>query len=99
MTSTGNIGRLGNQIIRNLAVNLIAEKYNLKVDYFNKDLIEKIGINLFSGNNIYDIHQELNDDNYFSIYNCSNLNFNLNPHNAFFQTKEITNFLYDYLHT
>ena len=32
MTSTGNNGRLGNQIIRNLAVSLIAEKFNLKVN-------------------------------------------------------------------
>ena len=40
-TTTGNNGRLGNQIIRNLAVSLIAEKYNLKVDYYNKELITK----------------------------------------------------------
>ena len=99
VTFTGNNGRLGNQIIRNLAVSLIAEKHNLKVNYFNKDLISKLGINLFSGSNIYDNIKILNDDNYFSIYNYDNLNYNLNPNNSFFQTKEITNFLYDYLHT
>ena len=99
MTSTINNGRLGNQIIRNLAVSLIAEKYNLKVEYCNKDLINKLGIELFSGNNIYTIFQDLTDDNYFTIYNCNNLNYNLQPNNNFFQTKEITNFLYNYLHT
>lgn len=99
MTSTtGNNGRLGNQIIRNLAVSLIAEKHNLKVTYFNKELINQLGISLFSGENIYSQIQPLTDDNYFSIYNSHNLRNNLNPNNNYFQTKEITNFLYNYLH-
>jgi hypothetical protein len=98
MTSTGCLGRLGNQIIRNLAVSLLAEKHNLKVDYFNKDVIKKLGIELFSGNNSYNCIQYLTDDNYFTIYNSYELNYNLNPNENFFQTKEITNFLYDYLH-
>jgi hypothetical protein len=39
MTSTiEGEGRLGNQIIRNLAVSLLAEKHDLKVDYYNKTL-------------------------------------------------------------
>ena len=99
MTSTNKIGRLGNQIIRNLAVSLLAEKNNLKVDYSNKDLINKLGIELFSGNNSYEYINYLTNDNYFTIYNSDNLNYNLNPNNNFFQTKEITNFLYTYLHT
>ena len=99
MTSTGNNGRLGNQIIRNLAVSLIAEKFNLKVNYYNKDLINKIGIELFSGSKTYKCINLLTDDNYFSIYNCNNLNYNLQPNKNYFQTKEITNFIYNYLHT
>lgn len=99
MTSTiGNNGRLGNQIIRNLAVSLIAEKHNIKVNYYNKDLINKLGINLFSGINVYNSIQELTDNNYFTIYNCDNLKDNLNPNESFFQTKEITNLLYNHLH-
>jgi hypothetical protein len=102
MTSTigdiGKIGRLGNQIIRNLVVSLLAEKHNLKVDYLNKDLIHKLGIELFSGSNIHQIMYELKDDNYFAIYNCDSLHYNLNPNKSFFQTKEITNFLYNHLH-
>ena len=97
ITTTENNGRLGNQIIRNLAVSLIAEKYDLKVNYCNKDIIEKLGIELFTGNNVYNTTEILNDSNYFSIYNCENLNYNLNPNNNFFQTNEITNFLYLYL--
>jgi hypothetical protein len=99
MTTTSNFGRLGNQIIRNLAVSLIAEKNDLKVNYYNKDLINKLGIDLISGSKTYNQTHILNDDNFFSIYDCSNLNYNLDPNEAFFQTKEITNFLYNYLHT
>jgi hypothetical protein len=98
MTSTGSNGRLGNQIIRNLAVSLLAEKHNLKVDYYNKHLINKLGIELFSGSNLYNHIQYLTDDNYFTIYNSDELNYNLNPNNNYFQTKEITTFLYNYLH-
>jgi hypothetical protein len=100
MTTTDeNNGRLGNQIIRNLAVSLLAEKHNIFVNYSNKDLISKIGIELFSGDNLYISIQELTDDNYFAIYNCDELKSNLEPNKDYFQTKEITNFLYNYLHT
>ena len=100
MTSTtGNLGRLGNQIIRNLAVSLVAEKNNLKVDYYNKQLINKLGIELFSGSNTYEKIDNLTDNNYFTIYNSDELNYNLNPNNDYFQTKEISNFIYTYLHT
>ena len=99
MTSTtGNNGRLGNQIIRNLAVSLIAEKHNLKVDYYNKDLINKLGIELFSGSNSYNRIYGLTDNNYFTIYNSDELNWDLNPNDNYFQTKNITNILYNYLH-
>jgi hypothetical protein len=98
-TTTGKNGRLGNQIIRNLAVSLIAEKYNLKVNYFNKELINKLGIDLFSGESVHNKMHDLNDDNYFTIYNGDSLNYNLNPNEAFFQSKDISNLLYNYLHT
>ena len=99
MTSTtGRNGRLGNQIIRNLAVSLLAKKHNLKVEYYNKDLIKKLGIELFTGSNSYNYINYLTDDNYFTIYNVDKLNYNLNPNKNYFQTKEITNFLYNYLH-
>jgi hypothetical protein len=98
-TTTGNNGRLGNQIIRNLAVSLIAEKHNIYVNYFNSNLITELGIILISGNNKYNDVIELNENNYFDIYNSNNLNYNLDPNNNFFQTKEITNKIYNYLHS
>ena len=99
MTSTNGSGRLGNQIIRNLAVCLLAKKHDLAVDYINKDLINKLGIELYSGSKIHKNTIRLTDNNYFTIYNSNNLTCNLDPNHDFFQTKEITNFLYNYLHT
>ena len=96
MTTVAERGRLGNRIIRNLAVSLLAKKYNLQVDYCDKELISKLGIELYSGNNRYTQTVELTDTNYFSIYNSDNFNYNLYP-NCFFQTKEITNLLYKYI--
>ena len=97
--TTKNNGRLGNQFIRNVAVSLIAQKHNLKVNYCNIDLFTKLGIDLFSGSNVHQDMIILNDENYFSIYNCGNLNNNINPNFNFFQTKDIIHFLYNYLHT
>ena len=77
MTTTIENGRLGNQIIRNLAVSLIAEKYNLYVEYCNKSLINDLGINLFTGKEKFNNMITLDDNNYFSIYNCNNLESNL----------------------
>lgn len=99
MTTTNHNGRLGNQIIRNLAVSLIAEKHDLHVNYYNEPLIRKLGIKLFSGSKLFSNTIPLTDDNYFSIYNCGNLNDNLNPNDNFFQTLPITNLLHTYLHS
>ena len=98
MTTVAEDGRLGNRIIRNLAVSLLAEKYNLQVNYCDKELISKLGIELYSGNKRYAQTVQLTNNNYFSIFNSENLNYNLYA-NDYFQTKEITNFLYNYLHT
>jgi hypothetical protein len=99
VTRTEKVGRFGNQFIRNLAVSLIAEKHNLKVEYCSKDLLDQLGVTLFCGTNTYNTTQPLTDENYFTNYNCENLDYNLNPNDNFFQTKEITNLIYDYLHT
>ena len=100
MTTVDSIGRLGNQIIRNLAVSLIAEKHDLFVDYKNNyEIIQQLGIELFIGKKSYAQSIHLNDNNYFDIYNTEKLNNNLHMFLDYFQTKEITNFLYKYLHS
>ena len=98
MTSSIGGGRLGNQIIRNLAVSFIAEKHDLYVDYNMYENIKHLGINLFVGKNKYNNTINLTDHNYFDIYNNDILNENLNPSGNYFQTKEITNLIYTYLH-
>jgi hypothetical protein len=99
MTTTRPKGRLGNQIIRNIAVSLVAEKYNLRVKYCSEQLINNLGIKLFSGTVSFRNTIRLTDNNYFSIYNGGNLNNNLNPNIDFFQTVPITNLLHTYLHS
>jgi hypothetical protein len=100
-TTTNTNGRLGNQIIRNLAVSFIAKKHNLNVNYSSYYLISnQLGIDLFNlGTQIYSDTRELNELNYFDIYNADNITYNLNPNNSFFQTKEIFNMIYNYLHS
>jgi len=97
-TTTGYNGRLGNQIIRNLAVSLIAEKNDLHVYYYNDYLIKRLGIHLFNGSKIYEKTYPLNDNNYFSLYNEKSISYNLDPNQSYFQTKEIIQVLYNYLH-
>jgi hypothetical protein len=98
-TTTRPRGRLGNQIIRNIAVSLVAEKYNLHVKYCSEHLINNLGIKLFSGNMSFPNTIPLTDDNYLSIYNGGNINNSLNPNRDYFQTHAITNLLHAYLHS
>jgi hypothetical protein len=99
VTKTTPYGRLGNQIIRNLAVSMIAKKHDLFVDYCSIDLLEKLGINIHIGNNKHDNSKSLTDENFFTILEDNELTSNLEPNSNFFQTREITNFLYEYLHS
>jgi hypothetical protein len=99
MTSTTLYnGRLCNQIFRNIAVSLIAEKNNLYVNYANYNAIIALGIPLFVGTMKYDNEIILNEDNYFEILNSKIVN-NLNANDNYFQTKEISNVIYNYLNT
>lgn len=98
-TTTCANGRLCNQIFRNFAVSQIAEKHDLFVNYINRELIEAIGIKLFCGNRVHPgAALALREDNYFSVLNGENLNQNLDPNGAYFQTKQISNMMCKYLH-
>ena len=99
MSTSGGEGRLGNQIIRNLAVSLLAEKHNLFVNYSCYNRILDLGINLFIGENKYNKTIVLDDDNYFSILNSTDLDSNIYPNSSYFQTNTITNHLHHYLHS
>jgi len=93
---TENNGRLGNQFIRNIAVSLIAQKFDLRVNYFNDPLFRRMGLFLFSGNQEYSISTCITDENYFSIYELEKLESNVTSP-CYYQTKEITHLLYQYL--
>jgi len=95
--TTGANGRLGNQIIRNIAVSLIAEKFDLYVDYSSKEIINNLGIPLYCGSRKLLTTIELNDDNYMRILNAERLDSNLNSDRAYFQTKPIMELIYNYL--
>ena len=99
--TTSNFGRLCNQIIRNLAISLIAQKHNLFVEYSSYDRIKELGIELFVGEIVCDGSKgkaiALNEQNYVSILNKDNICSNLSANKHFFQTEECTNIFYNYL--
>lgn len=97
MTTCYGPGRLGNQIIRNLAISFVAEKHDLYVTYGYIDKIEDLGIQLFVGKNKYDNTIQITDDNYFQILEQPHLYSNLDANNNYFQSKMITTKLYNHL--
>ena len=99
MSKTRLGGRLCNQIIRNLALSILAEKhYDLYVDYFNYNNINnKLGIELFVGNKKYDKTISINNNNYMNYFN-NNIENNANFDMAdYFQSEEITTILHNHL--
>ena len=94
--TTGNNGRLCNQIIRNLAVHFLAKKHDLYVEYYNHELITKIGIELFVGQKKFPNTIILNNENYFSLLNSEQLLDNVDPMSDYFQTDEITKMICQY---
>lgn len=100
MTETTANGRLGNQIFRNIAVSLVAEKHDLEVKYCNYESITALGVELYSGNMVHSTSQTISDDNYMSIYNCTEpITYNLEPNDHYFQSKYMSNIIHDYLQT
>lgn len=95
--TTSTNGRLCNQIIRNIATSFIAEKHNLKVLYSSHEQIKQLGIVLYSGDNTYKETIKLDNKNYFRILNKEDIESNIDPNEAYFQTQEITKYIYSYL--
>lgn len=81
----------------NLCVSEIAKKHDLHVSYSSREKIESMGIELYSGKNNYNKTNTLHDNNYFETLNKDSIDYNLNSDKHFFQTKEISLFLYNYL--
>ncbi len=98
MSQVTGMGRLGNQIFRNIAASMIAKKHNLKITYQSYNLMSEIGIPLFLGTKIYNNIKHVNDDNYFLTMNKNNIDFNINL-NSYCQTKQITDKTHAYLNS
>lgn len=90
-------GRLGNHIIRNIALSLVAKKHDLFVEYSFFDAIKKLGIPLHIGTKNYNNMLALNEDNFLKILNQKNLTSNINCDEAFFQSREIIKLIHQYL--
>lgn len=90
-------GRLCNQIFRNIAVNIIAQKHDLWVKYNQYDKITSLGIDLFVGKNKHHKIIDLNDNNYLEVLNRDKLDVNLEPNDAYFQSKHVSDLIYKYL--
>ena len=97
--TTRKNGRLCNQIIRNVALSILAKKYDLHVKYSNYNRINnKLGIELFIGNNKYDKDIVINNNNYMHYFNNDIKNdANFNFMKDYFQSEEITTILYNHL--
>ena len=93
-------GRFGNQIIRNLAMSLIAEKFDLIMRYQRSEEIEQLGFTLFSGTKKYRKHKVVDERNYYGMLKRKSVYFNIRSKGtSFYQTKEITDDINIYLNS
>ena len=92
-------GRLCNQIIRNLSLSLLAKKYDLYVEYSNfKKINDILGIKLHCGNKKFSTMKDVKVEEYMIYLNSDiDVQYNLNFMKHYYQTEEITTFLYNHL--
>jgi hypothetical protein len=77
---------------------MIAKKNDLKVIYANHDTMKEMGIQLYSGNGDYPEIASVMEHNFFHYLTMSEpLLKNIDPNHGYFQTKEISNHIYNYL--
>jgi hypothetical protein len=94
-------GRFGNQFIRNIAINFITSKFDLSCIYQSNDLMKELGIELYSGNKLYNddyVNVIIKNENLITLLNQNILNFNIIKCDDYYQTKEISNMIQKYLH-
>jgi hypothetical protein len=98
-TTVGSLGRLCNGLIRNIAVSMLSEKFDLKTTYQYADEMKALGLSLFSGRKAYPAVFRLNDANYIEVFNRSILLANLHTvsEHCYLQTPEISALVYSFL--
>ena len=91
--TTASNGRLGNQIIRNVAVSLIAERHGLAASYSSRDaIVDRLGIPLYESGTLRFFNQrELDDENFGRMLAAppGSVRFRLDADRAYFQTPEV----------
>ena len=96
-TVRGN-GRFCNNLIRNIAVSLIAEKHDLMVEYSYRENMTALGLRLFSGTRSHPYTVQLTEDNYFQLLEGETLQCNLDPNWNYFQKADTIRLIRSFLH-
>ena len=100
MSKTGGHGRLCNQVVRNLAMSIIAQKFDLYVKYTSYRLIcHSLGIPLYCGERQFETTVHLTCQNYFDILDSADIDYNLDGSTDYFQTTSIIKLIYQELRT
>jgi len=86
--------RFGNAVLRNVAMSLIAKKFDLKPTYDAS--FESLGIDLYSGTKEFSEKVALTNENYSKIYHANRLDANIEA-SDYYQGKDITDMVYAYL--
>lgn len=101
-------GRFGNHFIRNVLMHILAEKYDLAMEYSYSNIIRALGIPLFSGSQKFQENRILDSDAKMERLlqeidlSCLDSGFILEKNlimlgDIYCQTREMTNILYDFL--
>jgi hypothetical protein len=96
MSSCKGTGRLGNIVFRCLASSIIAERFNLSIDYCDGELVERLGIKLFNGDKVYPKSTQLTDNNYQDILSSDKIDYNIIA-GGYYQTKYLSSIIHKYL--
>jgi len=93
-------GRLCNHLFRNVVVSELCKKNNLFYEYSYSNQLIELGIPLFVGTQKYDETLLLNDENILELMNSKvEQNILFEHKDIYFQTREISQFVYNYLHS
>jgi hypothetical protein len=101
MTTVNSAGRFANQFIRNIFISLLAEKYDLDIEYSEQENMNKLGIPFYKGKKEFSTTQSVSDNDILDMIEgkstpLSNLTLN---DSCYFQSKRHSLYLYDYLHS
>ena len=97
MSRASNIGRFGNQCFNHYATSILAEKFNLCMNYKQKNCVEELGLNLFNGiNNYHPVDTQITDNNYLEYYNKESMETNFYCWD-YCQSTKIALIIHDYL--